>query len=85
MRVILLIILLAVSQSSFAEDEGFPKKLFEARCSNCHQLPEPSMLNARQWKIVLQTMQQRMQHIKMAPMSKDEIETIHGYIVSQIQ
>ncbi len=84
MRVILLVTLLALSQNSFAEDKEFPKKLFEARCTSCHQLPEPSMLNARQWKIVLQTMQKRMQHKKMAPLSKDEIETIHRYIVSQL-
>jgi hypothetical protein len=55
-------------------------KLFEVRCSNCHQFPEPMMLNAKQWKIVLLTMQQRMQHLKMAPLNEDEFKTIHDYL-----
>ncbi|MCF6280630.1 MAG: hypothetical protein L3J28_00215 [Candidatus Polarisedimenticolaceae bacterium] len=84
MRVILLITMLTLSSGVIADD-GFAKKLFEARCTSCHQLPEPSMLNARQWKLVLQTMQTRMQHKEMTPLNEDEIELIHGYLVSQSQ
>ncbi len=78
MRAILLVACLAFSSGALADD--FSKKLFEARCSICHQLPEPMMLNAKQWKIVLLTMQQRMQHLKMAPLSEDEFKTVHDYL-----
>lgn len=84
MRIVLLVTLLALSSGTFADD-GYAKKLFEARCTSCHQLPDPMMLNAKQWGIVLQTMQQRMQHKKMAPLNEEEIKLIHGYLVSQIE
>ncbi len=84
MRVVLLITLLVLSSGTFA-DVGDAQKLFEARCTSCHQLPDPMMLNAKQWKIVLQTMQQRMQHKKMTPLNEEEIKLIHGYLVSQIK
>jgi len=84
MRIVLLVTLLALSSGAFSDD-GYAKKLFEARCTSCHQLPDPMMLNAKQWRIVLQTMQQRMQHKKMAPLNEEEIKLIHGYLVSQIK
>ncbi len=84
MKIVLLVMLLVLSSGALADDD-YAQKLFEARCTSCHQLPDPMMLNAKQWKIVLQTMQQRMQHKKMTPLNEEEIRLIHGYLVSQIK
>jgi len=59
-------------------DEG--KALFEARCGVCHQLPEPDMLNAKQWRFVLQTMQARMRQSGMEPLTEQEMAQVEGYL-----
>lgn len=60
------------------------KVIFEARCGGlCHQLPEPDMLNARQWKRVLHTMQKRMQQRGMTPLTNLEFTKVLEYLGSQ--
>ncbi len=59
------------------------KKLFEGRCQMCHQLPEPSMLRPNQWKLILRTMQQRMQQAAVPPLTESETEMILEYIEEQ--
>ncbi len=54
--------------------------LYKSRCGMCHQLPEPEMLTAGQWRIVLETMQKRMGHIEMPPLSTSDREQILGYL-----
>ena len=59
------------------------KSLFEGRCQMCHQLPEPSMLRPKQWRLILGTMQQRMQQAGVPPLTGDETEMILEYIAEQ--
>lgn len=78
MRGWLLSALLLFSIPTFADDAA--QQLFEARCATCHQLPEPSMLNAQQWQRVMLTMQKRMQHSDITPLTEAEFSLIHGYL-----
>ncbi|MBE9564039.1 MAG: hypothetical protein IMF17_02260 [Proteobacteria bacterium] len=59
------------------------KSLFEGRCQMCHQLPEPGMLRPKQWRLILGTMQQRMQQAGVPPLTEEETEMILEYIAEQ--
>ena len=59
------------------------KSLFEGRCQMCHQLPEPGMLKPKQWRLILGTMQQRMQQAGVPPLTGEETEMILEYIAEQ--
>jgi cytochrome c5 len=59
------------------------KSLFEGRCQMCHQLPEPGMLRPKQWKLILATMQQRMQQAGVPPLTGEETAMILEYIAQQ--
>ncbi len=81
MRYLLLAVSLLLAQPLQAEkqaDSG--ENLYKSRCGLCHQLPEPEMLTAGQWRIVLETMQKRMGHIEMPPLSREERERILAYL-----
>ena len=64
-----------------AEREAYAKSLFEGRCQMCHQLPEPGMLKPQQWKLILTTMQQRMSHANVPPLTEDETERLLEYLI----
>lgn len=66
-----------------AERAAFEKSLFEGRCQMCHQLPEPGMLRPKQWRLILGTMQQRMQQAGVPPLTEEETEMILEYIAEQ--
>lgn len=57
--------------------------LFSSRCSMCHQLPEPGMLKAKQWQLILVTMQQRMQQANVPPLQVQEREMILEYLTAR--
>ena len=59
------------------------KSLFEGRCQMCHQLPEPGMLRPKQWRLILGTMQQRMQQAGVPPLTEEETEIVLEYIAEQ--
>ena len=59
------------------------KSLFEGRCQMCHQLPDPDMLKPAQWRLILVTMQQRMEQAGVPPLTKDETDLILEYIAEQ--
>lgn len=81
MRCLLLATLLLLTQLLWAEEtNNAGENLYKSRCGMCHQLPEPGMLTAKQWRIVLETMQKRMGHIEMPPLSEGEREQILGYL-----
>jgi uncharacterized membrane protein len=69
-----------VTEETAAERDAYAKSLFEGRCQMCHQLPEPDMLTAKQWKLILMTMQQRMQHASVPPLTEDETERLLEYL-----
>jgi mono/diheme cytochrome c family protein len=75
--------LMTVAEETSAEREAYTKSLFEGRCQMCHQLPEPGMLKPKQWKLILTTMQQRMQQAGVPPLTEDETEAILEYIAEQ--
>ncbi len=72
----------AVEESS-ADRSAYAKSLFEGRCQMCHQLPEPGMLKPKQWKLVLVTMQQRMQQAGVPSLTADETERLLEYLAEQ--
>lgn len=57
--------------------------LFTARCAMCHQLPEPSMLKPKQWRLIIGTMQQRMQQANIPPLQVQEREMILNYLTAR--
>ncbi len=59
------------------------KSLFEGRCQMCHQLPEPGMLRPKQWRLILTTMQQRMQQAGVPQLTEEETEMVLEYIAEQ--
>jgi hypothetical protein len=71
------------SEQTSAEIYAYSKSLFEGRCQMCHQLPEPSMLRLEQWKLILTTMQQRMQHAGVPPLTEDETARLLEYLAKQ--
>lgn len=87
MRLLYLALLFAVAASAQAvaqERLATGAALFESRCSGaCHQAPELQQLNAKQWQVVLNTMQLRMKQFGMAPLNADEYESILDYLTSQ--
>lgn len=72
-----------VTNAQAQEDVEQGKVLFEARCSVCHQLPEPSMLKLDQWKRSLKTMQKRMQSFGMSPLTDGEFQQVLAYLATQ--
>ena len=84
MRWIVVILMLWMFGNAVANDEP-ARQLFEGRCAICHQLPEPDMLNARQWRMVMTTMQKRMQQSNMPPLTDDEFQLVLNYLVSNTQ
>lgn len=73
----------SVNTESGADKQAWAKSLFEGRCQMCHQLPEPSMLNAKQWRLVLGTMQHRMQQAGVPPLTAEETDMLVDYLVEQ--
>jgi len=71
------------AEQDVTERRADSKSLFEGRCQMCHQLPEPSMLKPKQWKLILTTMQQRMQQAGVPPLTEEETEMILEYIAEQ--
>lgn len=69
----------AQSESASADDA---EALFTGRCAMCHQLPEPAMLKPKQWKLILVTMQQRMQQAKVPPLQAQEHDMILEYLTA---
>ncbi len=80
MRILLSIALLALFSATPASEPDPGETLYKSRCGLCHQLPDPEMLTSRQWRIVLETMQKRMGHIEMPPLSAEEREQILAYL-----
>jgi cytochrome c5 len=71
------------SADSIVDRSADAKSLFEGRCQMCHQLPEPGMLRPKQWKLILTTMQQRMQQAGVPQLTGEETEMILEYIAEQ--
>jgi len=80
---LLLIAGLLFSAPIMAEESSPGQQLFEGYCALCHQLPDPEMLNAKQWQRVMLTMQKRMQQREMEPLNDEQFELILSYLKQQ--
>ena len=83
MRMMALFILLSLAGVATADEQG--QQLFESRCATCHQLPEPAMLKPKQWRLVLMTMQKRMQQSHLPPLNEDEFALVLKYLTEQAE
>ncbi len=81
MRIALLLILLSMAGAVNADERG--RQIFEARCAACHQLPDPASLKPKQWRLVLMTMQKRMQKSGLPPLSDDEFGLVLDYLAGE--
>lgn len=58
--------------------------LFAARCAGtCHQNPQAVRLSARQWQVVLKTMQSRITQAGLAPLTDAESQAILQYLTTR--
>lgn len=57
------------------------KQIFDTRCADlCHQTPSAGRLSAKQWRVVLNTMQVRMKTAGMPPLTDEEFEQVLEYL-----
>ncbi|MDH5542397.1 MAG: hypothetical protein OEY64_05480 [Nitrospinota bacterium] len=83
MKVVLLALslLFALPFPAAADEIEEGKKLYKFICAdNCHQIPDPEMLNAKQWKLVINKMQKRMAHKGMEPINDTDANLIYLYL-----
>ena len=81
MRLIVLFFLLSLSGGVMSEERG--KQIFESRCATCHQLPDAAMLDPKQWRLVLMTMQKRMEKKGLPPLTDEEFDLVLDYVSKQ--
>jgi hypothetical protein len=80
-----------VASTVWAEIQSAPVELktdgelmFNAICGGmCHEAPEPSALNEKQWPIVLNKMQQRMNQMGIPPLSEAHRDVILDYLLKK--
>ncbi len=60
------------------------QQIFNTNCSNiCHQTPAAKRLKPKQWRIVLNTMQIRMQSIGMPKLTQQQLNQVFDYLQSK--
>ena len=66
------------------DDINVGKQIFNTNCSNiCHQTPAAKRLKPKQWRVVLSTMQIRMQSIGMPKLSEQQLNQVFDYLQSE--
>lgn len=74
----------AGATDSVASDEGdieAGKAIYDSYCAAlCHQAPAAGRLKPKQWRVVLNTMQTRMQSAGMEPLTEVELRQILAYL-----
>lgn len=87
-RLLLALLHLAVTASAQAAGDdtlAAGAALFESRCAGlCHQMPEVGQLTAKQWPVVLNTMQLRMKQFGLPPLDAAEYEAVLYYLKAQV-
>ena len=57
------------------------KAIYDSYCAAlCHQAPAAGRLKPKQWRVVLNTMQTRMQSAGMEPLSEVELRQVLAYL-----
>ncbi len=60
------------------------KALFQSSCANiCHQAPKAGRLKPKQWRVVLKTMQKRMQSVGIEPLSDLQQRQVLAYLTQE--
>ena len=84
MTILLLIYGQAFADSEKASDFAAGQQVFQVYCADlCHQAPQARRLKPAQWRIVLDTMQIRMQSVGMAPLTDTQIHQVFTYLKQQ--
>lgn len=81
-----LIMMLCFTVPVFADEVTYAagKKIFESRCADtCHQTPAVDSLKPKQWRIVLNTMQKRMERAGMARLNAEEFDQLLHYLTAE--
>jgi len=73
--------LFVVQAEEVQPDEA--ERLFTARCAMCHQLPDPGMLKPKQWRLIINTMQKRMQQGNVPRLQAQERDMILEYLTAR--
>ena len=79
----LVILMVGLSWNAHADDAMYEagKEIFEMRCSDtCHQTPAADSLKPKQWRIVLNTMQKRMERAGMTRLNAEEFDQLLHYL-----
>ena len=81
----LLIFPLIFSPTLMADDSTVDiaagKMIYDSYCASaCHQAPAADRLKPKQWRVVLRTMQKRMQTAGMPPLTDTELERVYAYL-----
>lgn len=61
---------------------GAGRESFELVCSRCHALPDPRMHSPADWPAVFSRMQQNMERMKVAPLTRSQTSDILLYLQS---
>lgn len=73
-----------LAQAESQEPAARGAELFAARCAGvCHQTPQAARLTARQWQVVLKTMQTRISQAGQAPLTDEEQRAILQYLTAR--
>ena len=80
--IILSLLFTAALQASESDsDIKAGQAIYDSYCADvCHQAPAASRLKPGQWRVVLNTMQKRMQQSGMEPLTDVELKQVHAYL-----
>ena len=81
--IILSLLFTAAMQANAADSDDIAagKDIYDNNCSDvCHQAPAAGRLRPKQWRVVLNTMQVRMQSVGMDPLTDVELKQILAYL-----
>jgi len=84
-RLLFIILIMAFSTATNAngleDDKNAGQRIYESYCAiACHQAPNANRLNAKQWQIVLNTMQKRLKSAGMPQLTENELHQLMQYL-----
>jgi len=74
---------LRVSAANLPPGRG--RETFELACSRCHALPDPRVHSPADWPTVFSRMQQNMERMKVAPLTRSQTTDILLYLQSSVR
>jgi len=63
-------------------DENSAVFLYQQKCSLCHALPHPKRHKAKEWPVLVESMQLRMAERNFSVLSETEYKAILDYLVT---